>query len=705
MAVNKTNDTNIVRLDMGDQDTVGQTLAKWGKLSEDEIQKYRAKQDEIYQKKRTEKAKKSTLEIIKAERKAREEMAKEEAELRKELIEANVDEYIEYVKATTGEEISKAEAKKAQKKAQRELESEELGTNLKKLFEKTFKGGLSSGLVKSLGGALDNAVDNAMTTYTKYQSSITTRLLGTAKTFGNIIDGSTKASPFYKTSDYIENVNKLVQTGIAGNLEQRAFLETVSDKIVTTFEATNDTLLRMVRIQGEDSTATRMGMEAYLNNYLNQSFQNTEYLSKLFDSTSGYIEEATSLLTADESISAEYAIQKWLGSLYSVGMSQSAINALAQGLGQLGSGNINNLIGGGTGNLFAMASKGKLSEYLKNGLTEATVNTLMSSVVEYLSDLNKAGNNVVKSQLADVFGVSISDLRAASNLNTAGVVGNVLNSEDSLGYLSQLMDTAGSRMTLSELMGNFTDNLSFAFGSNIADSKILSGVYMATKAVEGLGLGAKAEKFTSAIKMGLLGVSALGMVKDLIGGADFTGSLTDSYNRLANTKATGAIYGAGLNKLGSNKSLSATYGDGDLQKAISDSQNLEKQVIENNNLNSEDDIEVVVPNIYKYLINQFDGKVDTLIKLASISANYSVVDTYGNNMTNLMNTVMNGNSVTVQANPVDSRSELVNSISDNVESIYQTLLKVIRGEQSLAIRDISPSPTIAYSNGVSNYTR
>ena len=68
-----------------------------------------------------------------------------------------------------------------------------------------------------------------------------------------IIDKNSKMSPFYKTTDYIANVDKLVQEGIVQNLEQRAFLETIKDELVTTFDATNDTLERLVRIQNEDA--------------------------------------------------------------------------------------------------------------------------------------------------------------------------------------------------------------------------------------------------------------------------------------------------------------------------------------------------------------------------------------------------------------------------------------------------------------------
>nr|DAU00298.1 MAG TPA: hypothetical protein [Bacteriophage sp.] len=41
----------------------------------------------------------------------------------------------------------------------------------------------------------------------------------------------------------------MVDLGINYNLEERAFLATISDKVATTFDAANGTLLRLIRLQ------------------------------------------------------------------------------------------------------------------------------------------------------------------------------------------------------------------------------------------------------------------------------------------------------------------------------------------------------------------------------------------------------------------------------------------------------------------------
>ena len=69
-------------------------------------------------------------------------------------------------------------------------------------------------------------------------------------------------------------------------------------------------------------------------------FENTEYLSNEFDSVTSALIEASSQLPTDMGVEFEYIVQKWLGSLYGVGMSDETVSGIAQALGYLGSGNI-----------------------------------------------------------------------------------------------------------------------------------------------------------------------------------------------------------------------------------------------------------------------------------------------------------------------------------------------------------------------------
>lgn len=102
----------------------------------------------------------------------------------------------------------------------------------------------------------------------------------------------------------------MVSQGIAFNVEQRAALDVMKDKIATTFEATNTTLLRLVRIQEQDTTAGRLGMESALTAFLNNMYQTTEYMTSVANSIKGNLEEAMSLMTGENALSFEYQVQK-----------------------------------------------------------------------------------------------------------------------------------------------------------------------------------------------------------------------------------------------------------------------------------------------------------------------------------------------------------------------------------------------------------
>lgn len=572
----------------------------------------------------------------------------------------------------------------------------------------------SGSLTKQLGTTMSSSIDKAISEYTKYQASIDTRLIGyTTDAFQQIVDNQEKASVYYKTTDYLSSIQTLVEKGIAQDVEQRALLMTVKDELVTTFDATNETLLRLVRIQETDVTAARMGMEGYLNRFLNQNFENTEYLSQLFDTTSAYVEEATALMDASSATSTEYAIQKWLGSLYSVGMSSSGINTLAQALGQLGSGNVNDLIGTNVGNLIAVSSKGNLATYLKDGLTEATVNLLMESLVTYLQELNSSSNNVVKSQLASVFGLSISDLVAASNLNTSAIVGSTLSSSQAESYLADLMTSAGDRLTSATKYSNFVDNLMFSFGKNVADSDVLYGIYQSTKLLDeffnGISiptisvLGNSVDLKTTVsdlLKTGTFLASGMELIGELIGGATLSSSLLNNYNSLAKGLKKES-HGSGLT--GSGTSLNAYVGnssgsdiyDSTLAKADADANSkLDEAKTNAKEEATDDDISVVVPYIYNYLIGSFDSKMSSLVAMTSSLANYNIrLQDGGATYGSAMETILNGNKVVVSASTQeDTNTANLSTINENVSAIVLLLQSVIS----------NGSMNVSVSGGVAN---
>ena len=117
-------------------------------------------------------------------------------------------------------------------------------------------------------------------------------------------------SPLIKQESVVSNLEKLVGQGISFDVEQRAFLETIKDKIATTFDAADGTLLRLVRIQQQDTTAARLGMESALTSFLNNMYETTEYMQSVAKSVRTSLQEAEALMGSKSAAAFEYQVQK-----------------------------------------------------------------------------------------------------------------------------------------------------------------------------------------------------------------------------------------------------------------------------------------------------------------------------------------------------------------------------------------------------------
>jgi hypothetical protein len=374
------------------------------------------------------------------------------------------------------------------------------------------------------------------------KSAIDTRLYGSRaneKRMGSYWDkmtaditGIAGVSPLVKQSTIAERVAAMVGQGIAFNVEQRAVLDVVKDKIATTFDAANGTLLRLVRIQQQDTTAGRLGMEAALNEFLNNMYETTEYMSTLATSVKGSLEEAMSLMNGENALSFEYQIQKWLGSLSSVGMSNEAVSGLAGVLGQVAAGKIEGITNGGQGNLVIMAANQagvNVSDILNNGLDQNTTNTLMNSMVDYLAKIyNDAGDSkVIQQQIASVYGLSASDLKAAINLSSSrkAVATNGLDYSSAMGRLNSMANSMYMRTSIGEIMTNMWDNVKYSMSAGLVNNPVTYALYKAS-----------------------------GLLKDTTGGIDFSlplvmGSGSAQTFNIADLMRTGALAGGALSSM------------------------------------------------------------------------------------------------------------------------------------------------------------
>lgn len=339
-----------------------------------------------------------------------------------------------------------------------------------------------------LKGALKQEIEGAMDQFIKASAGVTTRLLGTGKTFDELsrfVSNKLVINSVVKTSTVLEKLNGLVESGISYNIEQRAFLEAMSEKVATTFDTANGTLYKLIRLQQADTTAARMGIEASLNEFLNRKFQDTSYLSDGYDSVEAALTGAISQLSYQQGVELEYVVQKWFGSLASVGFSTDTLSSIATGLNALATGDVSSLSSNTSlMNLLAMASSRAglpISEILTKGLSAETANTLLKGLVEYAGSLASENNQVARAQLASTFGLSMSDLVALAQLNAQDVTeisGLTKDYAGLVGTTAGLVQSAGSRTTMAEKMENVWTNFNTMLASNVANSP---GAYLTWK--------------------------------------------------------------------------------------------------------------------------------------------------------------------------------------------------------------------------------
>lgn len=383
--------------------------------------------------------------------------------------------------------------------------------------------------------ALMGSVDKYLGTYTQYMSDIETRIQGaysgmTYESLNEVIRQNTAGSPFVKYTDVLANLSALVKEGVASNLTQRAFLATISDKIATTFNALDNNLLRLIRIQQQDTTASRLGMEAELTRLFNYYFSDTSYLGQAFDSVTSALTDLSAQLSASSSVELEYIVQKWLGSLGSVGVDESTLSTIAQAINALGSGQIDWLTGNASmQNLLVMAANRmnlSYSDMLVNGVNSNQINQLLYGIVDYIQDVTSGANNVVKAQYAELFGLTMADIAAFENLSEKTINSlykSGMTYQDTLTSLSNQLGQVSDRIHVSEQIDNVIDNILAATGIGVANNtasyltykianmveSLTGGIYIPTVSVLGssITLPNSIEEY---IKMGVVGISTVG---------------------------------------------------------------------------------------------------------------------------------------------------------------------------------------------------
>lgn len=357
------------------------------------------------------------------------------------------------------------------------------------------------------------------------------------------VQSAVGASRFVSQKELLQNVAKLTENGIAYNIEQRAMLATLSDKMVTTFDVLDNTLQRMIRIQQADLTMSQLGSEAQLTKFLNSQFEDTSYLNTMYDSVLAALTDSISSMDKNNATSFTYAVQKWLASLYSVGLSDQAVASIASGINALASGNINTLNSNQPLSvLMSMSATNaglSYSDLLTQGLNASNVNDLMRSMVDYLGTIaeNTTDNQVLRSQWSDVLGITLTDLRAVSNLtknDISAIYRSNTTYDQSINETQNQLQTVVGRTAASERVQTMADNFMFNWGMNMAQNDAQYMTWYATQFVDQL--------------LGVVGLqnSTVGMITKVMSALPMLSSLSETLGDISNTSLAFNTSGGGI---------------------------------------------------------------------------------------------------------------------------------------------------------------
>lgn len=382
---------------------------------------------------------------IKEQQKAVREFEKEIIKLKKAEREAEEKGQLDILKQKRKE---REEAEKSQRELQEELNKSK-EENAKKIDEIEKESRKAWGqLFLNLGSTLKDNLDKTMASFLETQEIMAYNLNGTGRNLQDVTRNLNEAlagTGIVRQEKVYNNLSNLIKEGIVFNAEQRAYLQTLSEDLGMKYYNNIGDLTRLINLQRKDLSSNRMAIEYSLKEFLNQNYQTSQYIKEGFEGVSQALIEAQSLMASNTAMELEAVLQQWMGSLSSVGMSSSTIQNLATAIGQLGAGDISGLSSNNMQNLLVMGASvaGKsYADLLTNGLTADTANELMQGIVSYIAGMANNTSNVVKSEYGRIFGLSVSDIVAASQ------VGNVTEN----GFIND---------DISNLLGNMNNYLYF----------------------------------------------------------------------------------------------------------------------------------------------------------------------------------------------------------------------------------------------------
>ena len=347
-------------------------------------------------------------------------------------------------------------------------------------------GSAITSVADNLQSALSKQLDSTINSYVENYQTMMASLVGSKNDWEKITDNlnnALSASSLIKQQDVYKNLTELVKAGISGNVEQRAFLETLSNDLNLLLDTHTGSLARLIRLQNTSIAENRLAIQYSLREFLNENYATSEYIKSAYTKVAESITELQAINTTSDAASMESVLQTWLGSYYSAGVSDTTISNLASAINALGTGDISN-INSNISKLVMMGAARSNENYgnlLTNGLTADSISSIMSGITSYAKEIT--GNNVVRSQWANLFGLTISDLEALKKVGFEEGVTSVSSNINKIfeNYSNLVPKTVGLK--------NMFENAMFTTGTNIASNDALYATYFVTDILEKSGVG------------------------------------------------------------------------------------------------------------------------------------------------------------------------------------------------------------------------
>lgn len=403
-------------------------------------------------------------------------------------------------------------------------------------------GSLHSTLSKHLDGTINSYVDN-------YQTMMAS-LVGSKSDWEKITDNlnnALSASSLIKQQDVYKSLTELVKAGISGNVEQRAFLETLSNDLNLLLDTHTGSLARLIRLQNASIAENRIAIQYSLREFLNENYATSEYIKNAYTKVAESITELQAINTTKDAASMESVLQTWLGSYYSAGVSDNTISNLASAINALGTGDIAN-INSNISKLVMMGAARSNESYgnlLTNGLTAENISSIMSGITSYAQGIT--GNNVVRAQWANMFGLTLSDLEALKKVGFAEGAASVSSN------INEIFKDYSTLVPKSVGLKNIFENAMFTTGTNIASNDGLYATYLVTDILEKSGIGNMLDAYGKNISS--MGLKKTGAGISLAGTAINYSKLIPYLGGLINTVVGDHLIG----NLANRNSLASAY--------------------------------------------------------------------------------------------------------------------------------------------------